>query len=439
MVQSTAHRIVIVGGGAGGLELATKLGDSLGRHGEAEITLVDAARTHIWKPLLHQVAAGSLDTHADELEYLAQARWHHFNFRLGRMDGLCREKKEIYLAPLLDESGDEILPRQIVHYDTLVLSVGSRTNDFGTKGAAEHAIMLDSPEAAKSFNSRLINSCLRAQTQKRGMGEGKMTVTIIGGGATGVELAAELHTTATTLTSFGLENVHPEKDLKISIVEAAERVLPQLDPKVSTAASRELRLLNVDLHTNERVVEVSREGVRMQSGKFIPSTITVWAAGIKAPCFLRELDGLESNRINQLVVKPSLQTSRDDSIFAMGDCASCTQPDGKIVPPRAQAAHQQAMHLAKVLPKHVRGDAGLPGFRYHDQGSLVSISHYSTVGSLFNGVRQSGWFVEGKLAVVMYWSLHKKHQVALNGLFKTWLRTWSELIDKMNNPRIKLH
>lgn len=433
------HRIVIVGGGAGGLELATMLGNSLGRRGEAEITLVDAARTHIWKPLLHQVAAGSLDTHADEIEFLAQARWHAFAFRLGRMEGLDRANKLIQLAPVLDSAGEEVLPRSTLNYDTLVLAVGSHTNDFGTLGAAQHAIMLDSPEAAKQFNEKLINSCLRAQTSRRAAGEGRLTVTIIGGGATGVELAAELHTTAATLSGYGLANVHPERDLKIVVVEAADRLLPQLPEKVSTAAARELRLLNVDIHSNERVVEVSKEGVRMASGKFIPSTLTVWAAGIKGAEFLKDLDGLESNRINQLQVTASLKTTRDPDIFAMGDCASCPQGEGRAVPPRAQAAHQQAVFLSKLLPLRLAGKNELPAYVYKDQGSLVSISSYSTVGSLMGSLSRGGMFVEGRMALMMYWSLHKKHQVALNGWFKTWLRTWGEVIDKVHKPRIKLH
>ena len=161
------HRIVIVGGGAGGLALATQLGKRLGKKGLAEITLVDAARTHVWKPLLHQLAAGSFDTHAEEIEYLAQARWNHFKFRLGSLTGVDRQNKTVQLAASHDEAGREITPAQQLAYDTLVIAVGSQTNDFGTPGAAEHTIKLDSPQAAKRFNDRLINACLRAQTVPR--------------------------------------------------------------------------------------------------------------------------------------------------------------------------------------------------------------------------------------------------------------------------------
>ena len=159
---TSAHRIVIVGGGAGGLELAVRTGNALGRKRQADITLIDAARTHVWKPLLHQVAAGTLDTHADELEYFAVARNNHFRFRLGRMDGLDRAAREIHLSPTFDEHGEEVMPRQSIVYDTLVIALGSQTNDFNTPGARENAIMLDTPEQAERFHQRIINSCLRA-------------------------------------------------------------------------------------------------------------------------------------------------------------------------------------------------------------------------------------------------------------------------------------
>ncbi|HYC43597.1 MAG TPA: NAD(P)/FAD-dependent oxidoreductase [Noviherbaspirillum sp.] len=437
--DASHHNIVIVGGGAGGLELAVKLGRSLGRKGKARITLVDAARTHLWKPLLHQVAAGTMDSHADELEYLALARANHFSFRLGRMDGLRRDDKEVCLAPTYDEEGEEILPRQFIKYDTLVLAIGSQTNDFNTPGVHEHTIMLDSPESAERFHERLINSCLRAQARSKGPGEGRFTVTIIGAGATGVELSAELHLTTKVLSSYGLANFDPEKDLKIVVVDAGPRILAALPERLSGSVAHELRALDIDIHTNERVVEVRKDGVQMASGKFIPSGIVVWCAGIKVPDFLKDIDGLESNRINQLVVHRTLQTTRDPSIFALGDCAACPQGDGQpLVPPRAQAAHQQATLLAKSLRRMLEGKPLLE-FTYHDRGSLVSLGDYSAVGSLMGAIARGSVFIEGHIAKWMYWWLHKHHQIAVNGWFQTWLATWAETIDWVRNPRIKLH
>ena len=433
------QRIVIVGGGAGGLELAVRLGHSMGRKKTAQINLIDAVPTHLWKPLLHQVAAGTLDSHADELEYFALARKHHFAFRLGRMDGLARSTKQVHLAPLMDEDGVEILPRQTIPYDILVLALGSQTNDFGTPGAREHCTMLDTPAAAGKFHRLLINSCLRAQAAGKAAGQGRFTVAIIGGGATGVELSAELHMTTKILSTYGLTNFHPEKDLKIVIVDAAPRLLSALPERLSDAVTKELRKLDIEVHTNEKVVAISKEGVQMASGRFIPSSLVVWAAGIKAPDFLNSLDGLETNRVNQLVVSRTLQTSRDPAIFALGDCAACPQGDGQpLVPPRAQAAHQQASLLAKSITNLIQGTP-LPEFRYQDYGSLVSLGDYSTIGSLMGAIASGSVFIEGHIAKWMYWWLHKHHQIAVNGVFHTWLATWAETINWARNPRIKLH
>ncbi len=440
-MQATASlpRITIVGGGAGGLELAVRLGKRLGKRAKAHITLVDASRTHVWKPLLHQVAAGTLDSHADEREYFALARSNHFTFRLGRMEGLSRQSKEIFLAPVLDEHGEELLPRQAIPYDTLVIALGSQSNDFGTPGVREHCIMLDSLPAAQRFHEKLINSCLRAQATSRSAGEGRFNVTIIGGGATGVELAAELHMTTSILSSYGLRNFHPEKEIKIAIVDAAPRLLQMLPERLSDAVARELRGMAIEIHSNEQVQQVSKTGVHMVSGKVLPSSIVVWAAGIKAPEFLEDLDGLETNRLNQLVVNPQLQSSRDPAIFAIGDCCACPQGEGlPNVPPRAQSAHQQASLLARSLERQLQGKS-LLDFQYKDHGSLVSLGNYSTVGSLMGAIASGSVFIEGTLAKWMYWSLHKHHQVAVNGLFHTWLSTWAETIDRVRNPRIKLH
>jgi NADH dehydrogenase len=434
------QRIVIVGGGAGGLALATQLGKRLGKKGQAEITLVDAARTHVWKPLLHQLAAGSFDTHAEEIEYLAQARWNHFKFRLGRLEGVDRSAKTLQLAASHDEAGREITPAQQLGYDTLVIAVGSQTNDFGTLGAAEHTIKLDSPQAAKRFNDRLINACIRAQTVPRSAGSGRLTVAIVGGGATGVELAAELHASAKVLAHFGFDHIHPEKDLQIVLIEAAPRLLAQLPERLSDAALRELRKLAIEVHTNEKVVEVTADSLKMASGKVISSSLSVWAAGVKAADFLKSLGGdapLETNRLNQLVVNGNLQTT-DASIYAFGDCAACQQPDGTWVPPRAQAAYQQAMYLVKALPRLQRGEPVSP-FVFRDQGSLVSLSEYSSVGSLMGSLTKGSFFIEGQLAKIMYWALHKQHQLALGGWKKTALITLSEMIDRTYRPRIKLH
>ena len=434
------HKIVIVGGGAGGLELATKLGDTLGKNKKAEITLIDCTKTHVWKPLLHEIAAGSMNPDKHELEYMAQAHWHHFRFRLGRMDRLNRHKKEVSIAPYIDEDGKEIIPRRSFQYDTLIISVGSTTNDFGIKGAAEHSIALDTQEQAEVFHQKLHHAILKAQTQKKAIQPGQLEVVIVGAGATGVELAAELHKATREMTAYGIDRVNPDRDIKISIIEASPRLLPALPKKLSHSVELELRKLRVHLYMGERVTSVSAKGVTTHTKRFVPSALVVWAAGVKAPDFLKKIDGLETNSINQLLVHTTLQTTRDDSIFAFGDCAACPI-DGtdQFVPPRAQAAHQQASLLFKSMKMRVKGKVNLPQYIYKDYGSLVNMGEYSTVGNLMGSLMGGSMFIEGFIARLMYQSLYKMHLMALHGFMSTALQTLARIITRRTEAQVKLH
>ncbi len=373
------HRIVVVGGGAGGLELATRLGDKLGRRNRAHVTLIERARTHFWKPHLHEVAAGSMDIGVYETNYLAQSHWHYFRYRIGEMVGLDRAQRTVDVAPFVDEDGDRVTPQREFPYDTLVIAVGSLTNDFGTPGAKEHAMSLETPVQAERFHRRLVNACIRAHAQTEPLRPEQLHVAIIGAGATGVELAAELHNAARALVSYGLDRIDPEKDIKVVLIEAADRILPALPARLSDAATKLLReARRPGAHVGPRVAEVLANGVRLAGGDVVPAELVVWAAGVKAPDFLKDLDGLETNRINQLVVLPTLQTTRDENIFAIGDCAACPWlgKEGMLVPPRAQSAHQQASHMVGQIERRLAGRPLTP-WRYRDFGSLVSLGEHS--------------------------------------------------------------
>jgi len=436
--DSDLHHIIVVGGGAGGLELATRLGDKLGKKGKAQISLVERSRTHIWKPLLHEIAAGSMDVGRHALAYQAQGYWHGFQFRYGEMTGIDREKKLVYLAATYDEEGREITPVRSFKYDTLVIAIGCVGNAFDTPGVKEHAIMLDTPEQAERFNRRLINACVRAFAQEGPVQAGQLHVSIIGAGATGTELAAELHHTARGVVAFGLDKIDPENDIKITLIEAAPRIVPALPERISNGVAGILKGLNVDIRTGSRVVEVTNKGVKLQNGDFIPSELVVWAAGVKGPEVLSHLDGLEVSRDGRLVVSDTLQTN-DPNIFAFGDCAYLV-PEGADapIPPRAQAAHQEASHLYTELQRRLKGEPLRP-FVYKDFGSLVSLGDYSTVGSLMGFVVGKSFFIEGLFARLMYRSLYKMHEMALHGPFKVMMDTLSRLITRRTEPTVKLH
>jgi NADH dehydrogenase len=182
------------------------------------------------------------------------------------------------------------------------------------------------------------------------------------------------------------------------------------------------------------VTAISAEGVTLDNGEFVPGELIVWAAGIKAPDFLADLDGLETDRLNRLVVRDTLQTTRDPDIFAIGDCA-CLVPEGENepLPPRAQVAHQQASLLVKSVAYRLKGRP-LPRFRYRDFGSLVSLSSYQTLGHLIGGLH-----LEGLFARLAYRSLLKMHEAAIHGPITMVLSTIARSLSRSTEPRIKLH
>ncbi|WP_148861141.1 NAD(P)/FAD-dependent oxidoreductase [Marinobacter fonticola] len=431
------HHIVVVGGGAGGLELVTRLGNKLGKKKKARITLVDAGLTHVWKPLLHEVASGSLDANANEINYRAHARKHHYEYQLGRMGGLERRERKVVVEAFYDEDGYEVVPQRRIGYDTLIIAVGSTANDFGTPGAQDHCLFLDSLSQARRFHNLMLNAFLRKNHEAEEGRSHILPITIIGAGATGVELAAELRLASRELPVYGMNHLRPE-DVSISIVEAADRILPALPARLSTGATRELERLNVKVLTGEPVREVREQGILI-NGTEIPSEMTIWAAGIKAPAFLAELDGLETNRGNQLVVKQTLQTTVDDNVFALGDCAACPQPESdRTVPPRAQAAHQQADTLFQTLVNRLDGKEPV-AFVYNDHGSLINFSRYTTVGNLMGNLSGRSMYIEGKVARLFYISLYRMHQVALHGLLRTGVIWLMDRISRAMHPRLKLH
>ncbi len=436
--MADSAKIVVVGGGAAGLELATRLGRKLGRKGMAEITLIDATRTHLWKPLLHQVAAGSFDPAQHALEYLAHARWNHYRFRLGVMSGVDRVAREVILAPLLDEAGEVLIPSRRFAYDYLIFAVGSISNDFGIPGVQEHCLMLDTKSQAVAFQRQLLEALIRANTQNEPLREGQLDVAIVGAGATGVELAAQLHQVTRQIPQYGFDTIEPDRHIRLHILDAGPQILPALPLALSQQVRGELQRLGIQVHVSQKVTRITADAVHTESGLVIPAGIKVWAAGIKGPDFLSSL-GFTTNRINQLKVKPNLMLEDDERVYAIGDCAACPMNDqGDLVPPRAQAAHQQAAYLAKALRARLKHKPYDKPYRYRDYGSLVTLGRYSTVGSLMGAitgsVRVSGW-----IARWVYLSLYKMHQLTLFGWWRTGLTTLARMLRRSIDPVIKLH
>jgi NADH dehydrogenase len=429
--------IVIVGGGAGGLELACKLGRKLG---PSKVTLVDSRLYHIWKPSLHEVAAGTLDIHQVGLSYAMLAHDNGFNFVLGPMTGLDAAGQAIEIGAVHSATdNDEVLPVRRLGYGSLVMAIGSTSNYFGVPGAQEHSISLNATEDAERFRLRMLRLMLAVEQQREEGKETGLDVVIIGGGATGVELAAELREASGAYARYGFARMDVKRDVRITILEGAPRILAPLPERVSGAARDLLDKRGIRVVSNCRVTAIEPDKVMDNEGNVYPADLCVWAAGIRAPELLSTL-GLPTARGGQLEVDAHLRVKGVPHIWSLGDCAACVDGNGAVVPPRAQAAHQQADYLVTTF---LRMDKGQPPqdrpYDYRDYGSLVSVGQNTSVGSLMGSLRGASWFVQGTVARMMYASLHLMHHRAVMGLGRTVLLAVARFLIRRSTPLVKLH
>jgi NADH dehydrogenase len=436
MNNKNSDNIIIVGGGAGGLELACKLGRKLGRD---RVTLVDQAFYHIWKPSLHEVAAGTMDMHREGLPYAMLAHQNNFTFVYGSFSRLDAENNVIVVSAVEAQSGQEIVPERKLSYSKLCIAVGSTSHYFDTPGAAEHTISLNGPGDAEQFRLEMLKQMTWAENQKERTPSAGVDVIIIGGGATGVELAAELREASNRYLDYGFRQLDPTKDIRITLLEGAPRILPPLPERVAATATQLLEERHIKVVPACRVERISHDQVVDASGQVYPYQICVWAAGIKAPAFLAKL-GLPTTPSGQLEVTNRLNVKAHLDIYAIGDCAACIMADGSRVPPRAQAAHQQADYLYRsFMHQHRRGTQVATGYVYRDYGSLVSMGMGASVGTLMGSLKGRSWFVRGGLARMLYVSLHLLHHGAVLGWMRTCGLAIARALVRRNTALVKLH
>lgn len=425
--------IVVVGGGAGGLELVTKLGHKLAKKNKAKVTLIDRHRVHIWKPLLHEVATGSLDTEIDGVVYRAHAKRHGYEFQLGTVGSIDREAKTVDITPLLDEQNNQVVPARSISYEILVLAIGSVSNDFGTPGVHTYCSLLDSKSQAQRFQQKLLNNFLQ-KSALTDSGNKEIKLAIVGAGATGVELSAELNHLEEVVSIY---DANSAVTLSIDLIEAGPRILPALPERIADSANTELEKLGVRVHTNTKILEAKFDGYVDDSGNLIEADLMVWAAGVKVENWMSKI-GLEVNQINQALAHRSLKSKSDPSIYLVGDCAHVEMSNGEKVPPRAQSAHQMAAIVATNIVRELKGKE-LKEFVYKDHGSLVNLARFSTVGSLMGNLVKGSMFIEGKIARIMYLALYRMHQLSIHGYVKGPFIIFLSQVSKIIRPKIKLH
>ncbi|WP_338760017.1 NAD(P)/FAD-dependent oxidoreductase [Massilia sp. METH4] len=410
--------IVIAGGGVAGLELATRLGRDLGRRNKARIVLVDSAPTHFWKPLLHSVAAGTIDPSHYHVDLARQAIDNHFEFLCGEVVDIDRAGRTLKIRARLPHAlGHE----SVLRYDRLVLSFGSVTNFFGVPGAETHCLSLDGVEQAEAFRRRFLRLCAATSG-----GAPRVNIVIVGAGPTGVELAADLRHTVDTLVRYRLNSLESPCQVRITIIERGPRLLPTLAPALSEAAARKLRELGIEIRTNTAVSAVTAEHVTTADGEVFPAAIAVWAAGVQGPAINTRL-GIALNRNKQVLVDEQLRAVDDPFIHAMGDCSAMQVSDSTaMVPPSAQAARQQAIFLHRLLAGIER--AAIPVFRYRDQGTLVSLGEYGAVGMLRQVIGDRYLNVQGAMAKAAYRVGYERYVMANLGpvrMFAQMLVRWA--------------
>lgn len=430
------ENVVIIGGGAGGLELACKLGRKLGRE---KVTLVERSLNHIWKPTLHEVAAGTLDINQEGLSYSMLAYENNFTFVYGVFSALDLANNEIIVSPPEGESGGIVYPERRIKFSRLCIAVGSTSNYYNTPGAAEYTISLNTTGDADRFRVDMMNQMVRAEYEKASGKPGNIDVVIIGGGATGVELAAELREASGIYANYGFTHLKPDEDIRITLLEGSDRILAPLTERVSKGATHLLAKRNVEVKTGCRVSQIEKDHLLDADGNRYSFNVCVWAAGIKAPGFLATL-GLPVNRLGQLEVTGRLNVKGYDHIYAIGDCASCIQPDGKPVPPRAQSAHQQADYVYKAILGISQGrEPAKSPYLYKDHGSLVSIGTQTSVGSLMGSLTGGSLFIDGIFARWLYMSLHLMHHMAILGFVRTMGLAIARALVKRSTALVKLH
>lgn len=424
-------KIIVVGGGVAGLELANKLGDTLGSKNKATITLIDCNLSHIWKPLLHKIATGSIDSDLESISYLEQAKKHNFNFKLGKLKNIDKKNKQITLSEIRDKKRNILIQEEKIKFDILVLAIGSITNDFEIKGVSENCFFLNNIKQANLLYRKMLNLFIYKKNKE------KIKITIVGGGPTGVELSSEIFNMLQKLEYYKFKNLS-KKNISITLIEGEKRILPGISKKISKTIYKKLKKIGVSIKTKTFIKYVNQNKLETQSKEIIDSNIIIWTAGIKTPDYMKKIGKLETNKFNQLIIKNTLQTTLNDYIFAIGDCASYIDDKGNHIPARAQSAHQMATLCYKniiLLNKSKK----LKKYKYKDHGYLISLSKFKTIGQINKFLFYKKIAIKGKIAKLIYLSLYRIHLIKIYGYFKTILLILISIFNKKIRSKIKIY
>lgn len=421
-------RVVVLGGGAGGLELAV----GLSRRSDMDVTLVDRVSTHLWKPRLHEFAAGTVNSSLAEMSFYTLAGMHGFRFEQGDVEAIDRSARTVRLAEMRSPTDQFITASRSLAYDACVVALGGLTATFGTEGVAEHAIRLDEKSDAEEFRDLFIAMMIHARESCE-----PAHVVIVGSGATGTELAAHLRLSERAFAHEpGSDEMRPL--LKLTILEAAPQLMPGADDGLRESVSERLAQLDIVVRTNAAVDRVSETEIRTATGEVFPADVTVWAAGLTGHPSLKGLADFEIDKKGRIVVDDRLHSSLDPAIYVIGDAASFTPAGADApLPPTAQCASQQADYLVSALPESLAGGTPKP-FVYNDRGRLLSLGGAGSVG-LVGFLRKNDFLVEGRFATAAYHGLQRRHQWAVLGPLRGSVAILADMMSPTSGPAMKLH
>jgi NADH:ubiquinone reductase (H+-translocating) len=369
--MATRQRVLILGGGFGGLSAARKL-----KNAPVDVTLIDRCNFHLFQPLLYQVATGSLSP-ANISGPLRQVLKHNKNTTV-----LLGEAVDIDPA-----NHQVILSDGAIGYDTLIVATGSSHQYFGHDDWEKFAPGLKTIEDATDMRARILLAFEAAEreTDPQKLKEW-MTFVIVGAGPTGAELAGALGEIANDTLKHDFRRINPT-EAQIILVEGTDRVLPSYPPKLSEAARKMLERLKVTVRTGAMVTDVKAHSVTIKCGdhsEIIPTRTVLWAAGVLASPLglaLAKRLGTKTDRAGRVIVDPDMTIPGHPEIFVIGDLSSFTHQTGKPLPGVAQPAIQQGRYVAKVIERRLRGEK-TPPFRYFDKGNLATIGRGAAVADL---------------------------------------------------------
>ena len=422
------RKILVLGGGSGGLELAA----ALSNNSALVVTLVDRVSSHIWKPRLHEFAAGTVNSTLTEISFYMLAKMRGFRFEQGSVVSIDRGAKRVQLAAVTSSTGQIMAPGRSVSYDTCVIALGGITADFGIPGVLDHAVRLDAKVDADAFRERFVGLMINARESGK-----PAHIVIVGSGATGTELAAHLRVSEQAF--FERPATRPQaKLLDLTILEGAPELMPGADADLRAGVLKRLAALDVAVVTSAQINAVHADSVGSATGESWPADVTVWAAGLVGLPVLKQLGDFETDRKGRIVVDGNLRTTVDRDIYAMGDAASLTPPGEALpLPPTAQIASQQARYLVHALPKAIAGGAPEP-FKFKDKGKLISLGNAGTVG-LVGFARRDDFFIDGQFAKAAYHALQRQHQWSVLGTLRGSVAILADIISPTKGPALKLH